>query len=195
MVLSSNCRSHQDLGYFPSLMTRRQSAEFHQSLSWWLHNNYLLVDCTRILSWGPAKSTTVPTVNYYKQLLLFQRILWECWYLSLLTNARLSRGISRDLWEAEHGAMSQGTCYAESSYRGRTPVCTPVPAHMHMWKSEDKLLESVISFHQVVAGDRTQVFRLVCKHTLLTESLCRLTMQILDGWFRDSESQASTHIS
>lgn len=115
--------------------------------------------------------------------LISKNSLEQCWHLSLLWMSRISSGASRDLWEAEHGAMSQGTCYAESSCFGVgwgwVLECVGTPAPVHMWKSEDKLLESLISFHPVGAGDRTQISRLARKAPLHTEPPCRLAMRIL----------------
>lgn len=60
-------------------------------------------------------------------------------------------------------------------------MCTP--AHVHMQKSEDRLLESVISAHHVGAGDRTRGFRLVLKHLCplshLAGSLYRFLMWVV----------------
>lgn len=43
-------------------------------------------------------------------------------------------------------------------------MCCVVCSIEHLWKSEDKLSHSVLSFHHVGTGDQTQVSRLGSKH-------------------------------
>lgn len=63
-------------------------------------------------------------------------------------------------------------------------VCVCIPATVHLWRSEIKLTESVLSFYYVVPGNRTQVVRFGSRRLSHLASLrSQLYNHLLGGQF------------
>lgn len=139
------------------------------------------MDYTRTLELGVSQFYGCTHCRLLEEATLISKnSLEQCWHPSLLQMPELAVGQAgtfkrqnMEPWARKHATQNLLILGWVLAYVG-------TPAPVHTWKSEDKLLESLISFHHVGAGDRTQISRLALKHLCplshLAGSLCRFLL-------------------